>query len=97
MDETRDETGAKVESLFKDRPSAAGLPPQPEVYQLLLALLADAQSGKITGLAFLAFDGQGHKWIGSEGKIVDADLIAGLEQLKFITLMQWSKHDAKSR
>ena len=87
----------KVQPLFKDKPSAAGLPIQPEVVSLLTLLSADAQSGKITGLAFLAFDGQGHKWIGSEGKIVDADLIAGLEQLKFITLMQWSKHDDKSR
>lgn len=58
MDIPVDKPESKVEPLFKDRLTAAGLPVQADVVDLLCGLLIDAQAGKLTGIAVLGFSPQ---------------------------------------
>lgn len=72
-----------VTPLFTDRVTAAGLPPSPDVVKALEIMLRDAQDGKITSLAAVAFTPEGNFFNGTWGKGPYTGLIGGLEDLKF--------------
>ena len=72
-----------VATLFPDKPSAAGLPPQPEMIKELEELTLEAASGKYVGLLLLAFDSRGRHKVVISGKIPFAYSVTAIEQLKF--------------
>lgn len=78
-----EEPAPNVLPLFSNRPSAAPLPPQPEVIGVLETLLSLAQNGKITGLALVAFDELGGVSAGTLGKCPYLTLLGALDNLKF--------------
>ncbi len=77
-----------VRALFSHRPTAAGQPPQQDVIETLEYLLNEARTGKITGLATIAFDAQGNTLPETTGKIVYSSLICELEAMKIFAVLQ---------
>lgn len=76
-----------IRSLFGDcQPSAAGLPPQPEVISEIESLLADAKIGKLAGVVFAGFDPQGNYIVGTRGKVVYTAGVTALNELLFMLL-----------
>lgn len=79
-------TDSNVEPLFKDRPSAAPLPAQPEVVEELEKFMLSAASGKITGLIAIGFNEDGKHLVSMVGKVQLNQGVSSLEQLKFFIL-----------
>lgn len=75
-----------VAPLFPDRPTAAGLPPQPEVVEQLESFLHEAVTGKVTGIIIFGFDQVGGHRTAMVGKVKMSDSISAIEQLKFLVL-----------
>ncbi len=73
--------------LFTDRPTAAPAKPQEELIGLLQALLTRAETGGITGLAFVAWDAQEGYHSGLVGKVTYLTAIGGLEDLKIRSML----------
>ena len=72
-----------ISPLFHDRPTAAPLPPQPDVIGVLESLLNEARSGQIIGLACIAFHNSGSFRSGTAGKVSYLTMLGALEDLKF--------------
>lgn len=72
-----------VAVLFPAKPSAAGIPPQPDVVLALEDFLSEAASGKVVGILILGFDELRNVKVSITGKIPFTDGVAALEQMKF--------------
>lgn len=72
-----------VEVLFPDKPSAAPLPPQPDIVDALEQYAFDASAGKITGLLMIGLGPAGEVAAVMRGKIAFTDAVSALEQMKF--------------
>ncbi len=72
-----------VAPLFPDRPSAAALPPQPEVIGLLEHLVELAKQGKLVGLVIIGFDEMSEGSHALVGKCPYATTIGIIEDVKF--------------
>lgn len=69
--------------LRPDRPSAAEVPVQPDVIEMLESLLSEVRSGKITAVAMVAYDQFGHFKCGVTGKATYTAFVGGLSDLIF--------------
>lgn len=72
-----------ISVLFPDKPSAAPLPPQPQIVQLLDEYGLEAVGGKMVGLLIIGIRDDGSVKAGISGKVGFRDGIAALEQMKF--------------
>lgn len=72
-----------VSVLFPDKPSAAPLPPQPQIVQLLDEYGVEAAGGKMVGLLIIGIRDDGSVKAGISGKVGFRDGVAALEQMKF--------------
>lgn len=74
--------GPKVVPLFEHTATAAGLPVQPDVIDVLETLLEEARSGRMAGIIYIGLDSQGNYMNGTRGKIVYTAAVTSLEELK---------------
>lgn len=72
-----------VAVLFPDKPSAAPIPPQPEIVKVLEDYLLDAASGKMTGMLIIGISDTGSVRTAIAGKIPLSHALSSLEQMKF--------------
>ncbi len=72
----------KIVPLFTGEASAAGLPPQQAVIEMLENLLAEAKLGKIVGLIYVGLDSQGNYTNGTRGQVVYTAAVTSLEEIK---------------
>ena len=79
---------SNVQPLFADRPTAAGLPPQPEVIANLERLLDEARAGQIVGFVVATFDSQVRHREGTVGRVPFEAMMAALATLQFRVLFQ---------
>lgn len=77
-----------VQPLFSDRPSAAPLPPQSDIVEVLEEYMLGAVSGKVTGLILLAFNQSGGFGEAIAGKVPLQSGITSLEKMKFGILLR---------
>jgi len=73
-------------------PSAAGLPPQPDLIAMFQNLLEEALAGKIVGGAVVVFDSFGHFKSGVAGKSQYTSVIGGPEDLKLSVMLDKRTH-----
>lgn len=76
-------TDTNVTSLFPDRPSAAPPEVQEDVIKLLEEFLAEAWSGRHTGIMIVSFNELGQHKEAMSGKIPFSFAITSLEKMKF--------------
>ncbi len=72
-----------VSVLFPEKPSAAPIPPQPAVVQILEEYALEAASGRIVGLLIVGLKEDGGVKARLAGKVAFRDGITALEQMKF--------------
>lgn len=72
-----------ISVLFPEKPSAAPIPPQPEVLQVLDEFGLEVAGGAITGVIIIGFRDTGMTKVSISGKVPFKDAVTSLEQMRF--------------